>query len=66
MTLQREETASATAPGEDGTARAALLAGGACERVASVLEEQGFEFERFDSAADHTGMSSGRQRAEAS
>jgi DNA-binding NarL/FixJ family response regulator len=32
--------------------RAALLAGGACERVATVLEECGFEFERFDSAAE--------------
>jgi DNA-binding NarL/FixJ family response regulator len=32
--------------------RAALLAGGASERVASVLEECGFEFERFEAAAD--------------
>jgi DNA-binding NarL/FixJ family response regulator len=33
-------------------ARAALVGGGACERVASVLEEQGFEFAQFDSAAE--------------
>lgn len=29
--------------------RAALIAGGACDRVATVLEERGFEFELFDS-----------------
>lgn len=40
------------APGEDGMARAALIAGGASERVASVLEERGIEFELFDSAAE--------------
>lgn len=32
--------------------RAALLTGGASERVASVLEERGFEFESFGSAVD--------------
>jgi DNA-binding NarL/FixJ family response regulator len=32
--------------------RAALIAGGASERVATVLEERGFEFELLDSAAD--------------
>lgn len=32
--------------------RAALIAGGASERVATVLEERGFEFELFDSAAE--------------
>lgn len=31
--------------------RAALIAGGACDRVATVLEERGFEFELFDSPA---------------
>jgi DNA-binding NarL/FixJ family response regulator len=31
--------------------RAALIAGGASERVATVLEERGFEFELLDSAA---------------
>src|SRR3954452_9005671 len=36
-------------------ARAALIAGGACERVASVLEEQGFEFAQFASAAEVDG-----------
>lgn len=39
-------------PGEDGMARAALIAGGASERVASVLEERGIEFEPFDSVAE--------------
>lgn len=39
-------------PGEDGTARTALLAGGASERVASVLEERGIEFEVVESAAE--------------
>jgi DNA-binding NarL/FixJ family response regulator len=29
-----------------------LIAGGACQRVAAVLEEQGIEFDRFDSAAE--------------
>jgi DNA-binding NarL/FixJ family response regulator len=33
-------------------AGAALVAGGASERVATVLEERGFEFERFDSASE--------------
>lgn len=55
MSLQREAEKSRTAPGEDGTARAALFAGGAAERVASVLEERGIEFELFDSAAELTG-----------
>jgi DNA-binding NarL/FixJ family response regulator len=32
--------------------RAALIAGGASGRVATVLEERGFEFELFDSAAE--------------
>lgn len=32
--------------------RAALLAGGASERVASVLEERGFEFDLFDAAVE--------------
>lgn len=32
--------------------QAALIAGGASERVATVLEERGFEFEVFDSAAE--------------
>lgn len=32
--------------------RLALIAGGASERVATVLEERGFEFELFDSAAE--------------
>jgi DNA-binding NarL/FixJ family response regulator len=36
--------------------RAALIAGGASERVASVLEERGFEFELFDSVADLAGV----------
>jgi DNA-binding NarL/FixJ family response regulator len=35
--------------------RAALIAGGASERVATVLEEQGFEFDLLDSAADADG-----------
>ena len=40
------------APGGDEMPRAALIAGGAAERVATVLEERGFEFELFDSAAE--------------
>jgi DNA-binding NarL/FixJ family response regulator len=36
-------------------ARAALIAGGASERVASVLEERGLEFELFDSVAELSG-----------
>ena len=32
--------------------RAALIVGGAAERVATVLEERGFEFDLFDSAAE--------------
>jgi DNA-binding NarL/FixJ family response regulator len=36
--------------------RAALIAGGASERVASVLEERGFEFELFDAVADLAGV----------
>lgn len=39
-------------PGGDEMPRAALIAGGAAERVATVLEERGFEFELFDSAAE--------------
>jgi DNA-binding NarL/FixJ family response regulator len=52
MSLQREARESATAPGEEAMPRAALIAGGASERVATVLEERGFEFELFDSAAE--------------
>ena len=55
MSLQREAEGSATAAGEDGTARAALIAGGGSERVASVLEERGIEFELFDSADELSG-----------
>jgi DNA-binding NarL/FixJ family response regulator len=40
------------APGGEEMPRAALIAGGASERVATVLEERGFEFELFDSAAE--------------
>jgi DNA-binding NarL/FixJ family response regulator len=35
--------------------RAALIAGGASERVASVLEERGFEFELLDAATELVG-----------
>lgn len=35
---------------------AALIAGGASERVASVLEERGFAFELFDSADELSGV----------
>ena len=52
MSLQREARESGAVPGEDGTARTALLAGGASERVASVLEERDIEFELFGSAAE--------------
>lgn len=52
MSLQREAEKSETAPAGDGAPRAALIAGGASARVASVLEERGFEFELFDSAAE--------------
>jgi DNA-binding NarL/FixJ family response regulator len=43
---------SGSARGDDGIARAALIAGGASERVASVLEERGCEFDLFGSTAE--------------
>jgi DNA-binding NarL/FixJ family response regulator len=49
--VQREAKSLKAAMGNEGMTRAALIAGGACERVAAVLEERGIEFERFDSAA---------------
>jgi DNA-binding NarL/FixJ family response regulator len=52
MSLQREAKSSEAVPGEDGMARAALIAGGASERVATVLEERDFAFEPCDSAAE--------------
>jgi DNA-binding NarL/FixJ family response regulator len=52
VSLQPEAEKAEAVPGEGGMARAALVAGGASERVATVLEERGFEFELFDSAAD--------------
>jgi DNA-binding NarL/FixJ family response regulator len=56
MSLQREAEGSEAVPGEDGMARAALISGGASERVATVLEERGFAFELFDSAAELSGI----------
>lgn len=56
MSLQREAEGSEAVPGEDGMARAALIAGGASERVATVLEERGFAFDLFDSAAELSGI----------
>jgi DNA-binding NarL/FixJ family response regulator len=50
--LQREAKGTSTTAGAEEAPRAALLAGGASERVASVLEERGLEFERFDSTAE--------------
>jgi len=50
--LQREAKGGSVATGAEETPRAALLAGGAAERVATVLEERGVEFELFDSATE--------------
>lgn len=55
MSLQREARKSEAVPGGETTARAALIAGGAAERVASVLEERGFEFDSVGSAAELDG-----------
>jgi DNA-binding NarL/FixJ family response regulator len=52
--LKREAAGSGTAT-DAGVPRAALIGGGACQRVASVLEEQGFEFELYDSAEELDG-----------
>ncbi|HWO84473.1 MAG TPA: response regulator transcription factor [Solirubrobacterales bacterium] len=54
MTL-REAKQAETTPGEDRVARAALVTGGASERVATVLEERGWEFDLFDSTAELEG-----------
>jgi DNA-binding NarL/FixJ family response regulator len=52
VSVQREAKHLKEAPGDGGPDRAALIAGGACERVAAVLEEQGIDFERFGTAAE--------------
>jgi len=51
----REAKQTETVPGESGAARMALIAGGASERVASVLEERGWEFDLFGSVAELEG-----------
>jgi DNA-binding NarL/FixJ family response regulator len=55
VSLQREVKGSGTTHGEEEMPRAALIAGGASERVASVLEERGFEFELLDAATELVG-----------
>lgn len=55
VSLQRQAKGAGTAAEAAGIARVALIAGGASERVATVLEERAVEFELFDSAADLTG-----------
>lgn len=55
MSLQREAKGSGTKSRSKGTSRAALIVGGASERVATVLEERGIEFDLFDSAAEADG-----------
>lgn len=54
MSLQGEAKGAEATAGEE-MPRAALIAGGASERVASVLEERGFEFELCDAAEDLSG-----------
>ena len=55
MSLQREAKGSGTKSRGEETSRAALIIGGASERVATVLEERGIEFDLFDSAAEADG-----------
>jgi DNA-binding NarL/FixJ family response regulator len=50
--VQREAKRLEAATGDGEANRTALIAGGACERVAAVLEEQGIDFERFDTSAE--------------
>jgi DNA-binding NarL/FixJ family response regulator len=52
VSLQREARGTKSAAAEEEAPRVALVAGGASERVATVLEERGTEFELLASVAE--------------